>query len=333
MKKIDILECTLRDGSYAINYQFTAEDTAKIALALESVGFKYIEIGHGVGMNASSCKGRAAETDEVYLKTAQKVLTKAKYGMFFIPGIGRKKDLDLAAKYGMSFVRVGTNVTEAEQAEKYIKYAKKIGMMVSSNLMKSYVLPPKKFAQKAKLVEKFGADTVVLVDSAGGMLPVNIKEYIKAVKKVGVKAKIGFHGHNNFSLAIANILMAIECGASVVDSTLMGIGRSAGNAPTEILVTVLKKMGYQLNIDIFKTMDSAEKLIKPLMKKCKGIDSIAITSGYAEFHSSFFEIISKTAKKYHLDPRKLIVSVCEKEKVNVTEKLVIKIGKKLTGEL
>jgi len=167
MNDIDILECTLRDGSYSINYQFTAEDTAVIALALEKVGFRYIEIGHGIGLNASSCKGKAAETDEMYLKTAQEVLTKAKYGMFFIPGIGRKRDLDLAADYGMGLVRVGTNVTEAKDAEKYIKYAKSLGMEVSSNLMKSYVLPPREFAKKAKMVEDFGADIITLVDSAG----------------------------------------------------------------------------------------------------------------------------------------------------------------------
>lgn len=329
MRKVDILECTLRDGSYAIDYQFTAEDTAKIALALENVGFKYIEIGHGIGLNASSCKGKAAETDETYLKTAQKTLAKAKYGMFFIPGIGRKKDLDLGAKYGMGFVRIGTNITETEQAEEYIKYAKKLGMIVSSNLMKSYVLPPEKFARKAEQVESFGADIIALVDSAGGMFPNDIRDYIRAMKKVGIKVKIGFHGHNNFSLAIANILMAIECGASVVDSTLMGIGRSAGNAPTEILVTVLRKMGYRMDIDIFKTMDLAKKLIKPLMRKHKGIDPVAITSGYAEFHSSFSEIIFKAAKKHSLDARKLIVAVCKKEKVHVTEKLAMRLAKQL----
>lgn len=333
MEKIKILECTLRDGSYVIDYQFTAEDTALIAAALENAGFGLIEIGHGLGLNASnSGKGKAASTDEKYLDAASKVLKKAKFGMFFIPGIGRKEDLDLAANYGMNFVRVGTNVPQANEAEEYIKYAKDLGMLVSSNLMKSYVLPPDKFAEKAKLVEKFGADVIVLVDSSGGMLPRDVKKYIDAMKAKEITTEIGFHGHNNFSMAIANTLEAIRNGAAVVDSTLKGLGRSAGNAQTEILVTVLKKMGYDLDIDEFKVMDLAENLMSPFMARHEGTDSIAITSGYADFHSSFLGTIYKFSKKYSVDPRRLIMDVCKKDKVNLPEELAERLAKELHEE-
>jgi len=332
MKKIDILDCTLRDGSYVINYQFTAKDTAVISLALENAGLRYIEIGHGLGLNASSSKGKAAGTDQEYLKTAHRVLTKSKFGMFFIPGIGRKKDLDLAAHYGMGFVRIGTDVTRIKEAKDYIIYAKKLGMMVSSNLMKSYAVAPDEFAKKAKIAEEFGADIVVLVDSAGGMLPGNVKEYINALKEEGIKARIGFHGHNNLSMAIANTLQAIESGADMVDSTLMGIGRSSGNAATEILATILKKQGDDCGADIFKTMDIAEELIGPIIKTHLGTDPIAITSGYAEFHSSFLSTIYTAAKKYSIDPRKLIISACEKNKVNIPEELAMNLAKQLHKE-
>lgn len=332
MKELKILECTLRDGSYVIDYQFTTKDTAVIALALQNTGFEYIEIGHGLGLNASSCKGMAAETDEEYLKIAQEVLTKSKYGMFFIPGIGRKEDLDLAARYDMDFVRIGTNVPQASEAEEYIRYAKDLGMLVSSNLMKSYVLPPEKFAEKAKMVENFGADVIVLVDSSGGMLPKNVKRYIDAMKAKEITSAIGFHGHNNFSMAIANTLVAIENGASVVDSTLKGLGRSAGNAQTEILVTILKKMGYGLDIDEFKVMDIAESLISPLMAGHEGTNPIAITSGYAEFHSSFLDTIYKYSEKYSIDPRKLIIEACKKDKVELPEELAERLAKELHEE-
>ena len=332
MKKIEILECTLRDGSYTIDYQFTAKDTAIIALALQDAGFEKIEIGHGLGLSASKTKGKAAESDEVYLKTTQEVLTKAKFGMFFIPGIGKKEDLDLAAKHDMSFVRIGTNVTQADEAEIYIKRAKDLGMEVSSNLMKSYALPPDKFAEKAKLVDGYGADVITLVDSSGGMLPKDIANYINAMKNENIQAKIGFHGHNNFSMAIANTLTAIENGASIVDSSLKGMGRSAGNAQTEILVPVLKKLGYDLSIDEFKVMDIADSLISPLMGKYDGIDSIAITSGYAEFHSSFLNTIYRLSKKYSIDPRKLIMEVSRIDKINLPEPLAEKLAKELYEE-
>jgi len=333
MKKIEILECTLRDGSYALDYQFTAEDTALIAAALENAGFRLIEIGHGLGFNASnSGKGKAAATDEEYLDAASKVLKKAKFGMFFIPGVGRKENLDLAANYGMSFVRVGTNVPQANEAEEYIKYAKDLGMLVSSNLMKSYVLSPDKFAEKAKMVEKFGADVIVLVDSSGGMLPQDVKKYIDAMKAKEITAEIGFHGHNNFSMAIANTLEAIRNGVTIVDSTLKGLGRSAGNGQTEILVTVLKKMGYDLDIDELKVMDLAENLISPFMARHEGTDSIAITSGYADFHSSFLGTIYKFSKKYSVDPRRLIIEVCQRNKVDLPEELAERLAKELHEE-
>ncbi|MGB8322096.1 MAG: hypothetical protein WCE52_03950, partial [Candidatus Acidiferrum sp.] len=135
----DILEVTLRDGSYLIDFQFTAEDTATIASALEGVGFRWIEVGHGLGLNASQAgKGMAAATDEEYMEAATQALKHAKWGMFFIPGIGREEDLRLAARYGMSFIRVGTNVTETAQAEPYIALAKELGFIVSYNAMKSY---------------------------------------------------------------------------------------------------------------------------------------------------------------------------------------------------
>jgi 4-hydroxy-2-oxovalerate aldolase len=332
MNAVEIMECTLRDGSYIIDYQFTAKDTAIIASALQDVGFTYIEIGHGLGLNASSCKGKAAETDETYLKTAQEVLTKSKYGMFFIPGIGRKEDLDLAARYEMDFVRVGTNVTQADEAEEYIKHAKDLGMIVSSNLMKSYVLPPEDFAEKAKMVDEFGCDIISLVDSSGGMLPHDIRRYIKAMKTKEIHAQIGFHGHNNFSMAVANALEAIENGATIVDSTLKGLGRSAGNAQTEILVTILKKMGYYLDIDEFRVMDLAENLITPFMGRYGGIDPIAITSGYAEFHSSFLGTVLKFSKKYSVDPRRLIMEVCKRDKSDLPEELAERLAEQLYRE-
>src|SRR2546430_4091908 len=176
---LQILECTLRDGSYVIDFQFTMRDTALIAAALENAGFNLIEIGHGVGMNASRAgKGVAAATDEEYMQVAATTLRRAKWGMFFIPGIGRHEDLDLAAAYKMDFVRIGTNATEVENARDYIEHAKKLGMHVSANLMKSYVLPPKELAAQAKLSEKFGADMICLVDSAGCMLPDDIQNYM-----------------------------------------------------------------------------------------------------------------------------------------------------------
>ena len=158
MKKITILETTLRDGSYAINYSFTSADTKVICKQLEEAGFEFIEVGHGAGLRASiKGYGIAAATDEEYMVAAKEALTKAKWGMFCIPGIAELEDIDLAAKHGMSFIRIGTNVTDVEKSESFIKRAKKYGMFVTANYMKSYALPPEQFAEKVKLSEKYGS--------------------------------------------------------------------------------------------------------------------------------------------------------------------------------
>jgi len=331
-KNIQILDCTLRDGSYAIDYKFTADDTARVCSALEDAGVKLIEIGHGVGLNGSPKYGIAAATDEEYMKAAGSVLKKSMFGMFCIPGIARLEDIDLAAKYKMGFLRVGTNVTEVEQAEPFIKKAKKLGMIVSSNLMKSYALPVSEVVKKAKLVRDYGVDNIAIVDSAGGMLPEDVHNYISELKKKVKGVEIGFHGHNNLCLAVANTIEAVKAGATVVDTTLQGIGRSVGNAQTEVTAMLLEKLGYKTGVDIIKLMDAGDKIIRPIMDTNKGIDSLSATLGYAQFHSSFLDIVKKVAKEYNLDPRVLVIEVSKINRILVTEELAKKVAVKINSK-
>ncbi|MBD0370361.1 MAG: 4-hydroxy-2-oxovalerate aldolase [Pyrinomonadaceae bacterium] len=328
---LQIMECTLRDGSYAIDFQFTARDTAIIAAALENAGFNYIEVGHGVGMNASNAgKGLAAATDEEYCRATASTLKRAKWGMFFIPGIGRHEDLEMAATYGMNFVRIGTNATEVEQSEEYVQHAKKLGMYVSSNLMKSYVLPPKELAEQAKLAEKFGTDLVSLVDSAGCMMPDDVSNYLEAMHEaLGIPT--GFHCHNNLAMGMANALTAVSSGVQFIDSTLQGMGRGGGNPATEILITVLKKQGVDLKVNPNQLMDLSTRIIKPLLQE-KGLDPINVTLGYAGFHSSHLKTIAKYSELYDVDPRDLIIAVCEVDKVNAPEELVESMAQRLRQE-
>jgi len=327
----DILECTLRDASYPVGYQFTAEDTAVIAAGLEDAGFRWIEIGHGLGMGASTPQiGIAAASDEEYLEAAASVLKVAKFGVFFIPGIANHQHLKLAAKYGAGFVRIGTNVTETEQAEEFVKQAKDLGMAVSCNLMKSYALPIQEVLRRAKTLDHWGTDIISVVDSAGGMVPDEVTEYVHQLKE-NVGARVGFHGHNNLQLAVANTLAALHAGASVLDCTLRGLGRSSGNAQTEVLVILLMKLGHQLGIDLYKTMDLGERLIGPLAQG-RGVDAIEVTSGYAQFHSSFTKFIDQVSREEGVDPRELIIRVSQVDKVNVTEELARSVAKELRKE-
>jgi len=331
MNKTRILDCTLRDGSFAIDFQFTLEQTRMICKYLEESGIELIEIGHGHGFNASNKGQKALHNDEEYLTAANEVLKKSKFGMFQMPGISKPNDIDLGVKYNMNFVRIGTNVTEIEKARDYIKYSKDNSLFVCSNLIKSYAVSPSKFIEQAKKAEEYGADVIYLVDSAGGMLPEEVKKYIKLMKK-NLGVQIGFHGHNNLNLAITNTLEAMENGADIIDTTLRGIGRDAGNAQTEIMISILEKKGYNTSIDLYKTMEAGEKFVAPLIKSQIGIDSISVISGFSQFHSSFLPLLSSISRKYSLDIKKLIVEVCKIDKVNVSEELVETVAKRMSNE-
>jgi len=324
----DILEVTLRDGSYLIDFQFTAEDTATIATALEGVGFRWIEVGHGLGLNASRAgKGTAAATDEEYLEAAAQALKQAKWGMFFIPGIGREEDLRLAARYGMTFVRIGTNVTETAQAEPYIVLAKELGFIVSYNAMKSYAVTPVEFGKIVARVHSWGADIACLVDSAGSMDPDSVAAHLRAANAES-DSPLGYHGHDNLSLAMANTLRAVEEGAVLVDSSLQGMGRSAGNAITEVLVAILQKRGLLSHIDLKAAMDVGQGLIQPLLGK-RGIDPMAVTSGLAKFHSSFTSKVQSYARKHDIDVRDLIVRLCQEDQVSAPDELLERLSREL----
>ncbi len=322
----DIMEVTLRDGSYVIDFQFTAEDTATLVSALEGAGFNWIEVGHGLGLNAQDKgKRRAVASDEEHLRAASHAVKNAKWGMFFIPGIGRAEDIDLAAQYNMDFIRIGTNVTEIERAKPFIEQAKSINMFVCYNAMKSYAVSPREFAEVAKQTQSWGADMVYIVDSAGTMLPEDVAEFISAIQSV-CDVPIGFHGHDNLSMGMANTLQAIESGATIVDSSLRGMGRSAGNVITEALLAIMQRRGYAQEIDLNATMDISSGLIAPLVPG-RGLDTMAITAGLAGFHSSFTAKVKSYAERFDIDVRDLIVRLCEQNRIDAPDNLLEQLSK------
>jgi 4-hydroxy-2-oxovalerate aldolase len=321
-KSPEILECTLRDGSYALDFQFTASDTFNIARRLDRLGFQWIEVGHGVGLGASqNGQGVAAATDVEYMESAAEAVRNGRWGMFCIPGIARVEDIEIAADHGMDFVRVGCEVTEVEEAKVFIEMARDYGLFVFSNLIKSYTSSVEFFVQQALKTIDYGAQCVYIVDSAGGMLPKEIGDYASALREVRPEIKIGFHGHNNLGMAVANSLFCADIGFDVIDSSLQGFGRSAGNAVTEQLVAALIRNGMDAPADPVATMEAGEELIRPLMSEV-GISSLDVTSGLALFHSSYMRRVLDSAKQNRVDPRYLILELCKHDRINAPPQLI-----------
>ena len=332
--QFDLIDVTLRDGSNAVDFQFSREDTYGIVSGLANAGVKWIEMGHGYGLNAYKVKTPSKETDEVYIRTAREAAgDKAKIGCFFSLGIATNDDLYRAKDWGLDFVRIGPNACfeDIDWAIPYVKEAKKAGLIAHCCLRKAYVATPNDFAKQVQMLADAGCDHAMIMDSAGNLMPDQVKEYVHACKDAlrgNLSIKIGFHGHDNMGLANANSLAAVEAGVDSIDTCLKGLGRSAGNANTEYMVAILKRIGA-CDIDLNAVMDLGDRYIGN--KAREALDSIALTYGYAGFHSAFTGIMMKAAKKYNIDPRSLVIASCKVDKVNPTEALFEELAAQIAG--
>lgn len=324
--KVHIMDVTLRDGSYAINFQFSGQDTENICHDLNQSGIEYIEVGHGMGLDASISNGRALCTDEEYLQSACRGAGTSKFGMFCIPGIAQIESLSKMADMGASFIRVGTNVDDVEKSKPFIKEAKRLGLEVMANYMKSYTATPEIFAEKVKMSEEYGADVVYIVDSAGSMDQSDIEKYYYAIRSVS-SLKIGFHGHNNLGLGVSNSLFAYEMGFDYIDTSIMGMGRSAGNAATELLIANILKRSGDTQYDLKRILTCGEMFVKPVWGY--GTSALDVYCGLAEFHTSYMQYIRNASLKYEVNPLDLILEYSKYDKINMDEKKLDEIAKKM----
>ena len=327
-----ILDVTLRDGSYELNFQISEQDQIEVSLALERAGIDLIEIGHGQGLNASSPKNGVAKcTDEQYMVAAEEHLHHSKYGFFCIPGIARLEDLDLLKSHGGSFVRVGANadLKSQEGTIPFIERAKELGFMVFANYMKTYCAEPRVFEQCVKISDKAGADVLTIVDSAGCMFPEDIKTYYDIIKNTATRdIAVGFHGHDNLGYAVYNTVYAATLGCKYIDTSLQSLGRGAGNASTEQVIAVMQKKYGDKKYSLPELMHFSEDYLRPRVK-FKGVSGLDTYCGIAGFHSGYMNSIRAVAKEFGLSPYSLIVNYCKHDRIYMNEELLREIAKKM----
>lgn len=326
MKKVRIIDSTLRDGMHAVSHQLTPEQMATIASKLDEAGVDTIEIGHGDGLGGSSIQyGLSKAAEGEYFKAVSQVLKKTKLMALLIPGIGTVEDLERAMEYGVKTVRVATHVTEADAGEQHIKFAKKNGLEAIGFLMMSHMAPPEKVLEQAKLFESYGADTVYVTDSAGAMLPADVRARIELVRRE-LSVPIGFHAHNNLGLAVGNTLAAIEAGATSVDGTVCGLGAGAGNSQLEALIAVLNKGGYTTGIDLYKLMDLSRDVVEGLMHRPQVINGDSLAIGYAGAYGSFLLHSRRAAQKFGVDARDILLELGRRKTVGGQEDMIIDVA-------
>lgn len=331
-KKIIITEVALRDGSHAIRHQYTVDQVAAVAGALDQAGVPYIEVSHGDGLGGSSLQYGLSKTNEMELiEAAVSAVDQAKIAVLLIPGIGTVRDLNEAAALGAKMARVATHVTEADVAPQHIARAKELGMETVGFLMMSHMASPEKLTEQAKLMESYGADTVYIVDSAGALLPHETAERIRRLKNE-LSVNIGFHAHNNLSLAMANTLAAIQEGADRIDGSIRCLGAGAGNTQTEVLVAVLERMGIQTGVDLYKMMDIAEDLVAPILEKPQEITKGSLVLGYAGVYSSFLLHAQRAAQQFGVDSRDILIELGKQKVVGGQEDMIFDVAADLAKQ-
>jgi len=326
-----ITEVALRDGSHAIRHQFTVEQVTTIAKALDEANVPFIEVSHGDGLGGSSLQYGFSLTNELELiEAAASVVNNSKIAVLLLPGIGTMPDLKKAAELGAKMARIATHVTEADVSPQHIALAKDLGLETVGFLMMSHMAPTEKLVEQAKLMESYGADTVYVVDSAGALLPHQVKERIRALKDT-LEVNVGFHAHNNLSLAMANTLVAIEEGATRIDGSIRCLGAGAGNTQTEVLVAVLDKLGIKTGIDLYKMMDIAEDLVAPILEKPQEITRDGLVLGYAGVYSSFLLFAQRAAKRFEIDSRDILLELGKRKVVGGQEDMIMDVAAEIAN--
>ena len=281
MSQIIISDPTLRDGNHAVKHKITLDQVRAYVAATDKAGVDIIELGHGCGLGGSSIQfGYSAVSDQTVLSTAKSLTRNAKIGIHIIPGIGRiSTDLCLAIEAGVDVVRVASHCTEADTTERCIKYAASQQKEVYGVLMMSHMADKQVLYQEASKMLSYGASAIMLMDSAGAYFPQDVSEKVAYLRQLAVP--IGFHAHNNLGLSVANSLAAVEAGATIIDGTAKGFGAGAGNTPIEVIVAVLDKQGYELNVDLDLILRAAEIAEQILIPKLPTISPLSVISGLA----------------------------------------------------
>ncbi len=333
-RDLRITDSTLRDGSHAMRHRFTEDQVRAVVHALDGAGVEVIEVSHGDGLGGSSFNYGFSAVDEIALiRAAVAEASAAKIAVLLLPGVGTVDDLRDAHAAGASVARIATHCTEADVSVQHFGAARDLGMETVGFLMLSHRLDPAGLARQARIMVDAGAECVYVVDSAGALVLSDAQARVQAlVGEIGSQAQVGFHGHQNLSLGVANSVLAYQAGATQIDGALCALGAGAGNAPTEVLAATFSRLGVSTGVDIDSVLAAAEEVVRPIIPRLPWMDRSSVVQGYAGVYSSFLLHAQRAAQRYGVPAHAILQRVGEAGYVGGQEDMIIDIALQLQAE-
>jgi 4-hydroxy 2-oxovalerate aldolase len=328
MNDVRLTDSTLRDGSHALRHQFTEEQVRAIVHALDRGNVEVIEVAHGDGLGGSSFNYGFSKVDEFELiAAAVDEATRARIAVLLLPGVGTIDDLRHARDVGASVARIATHCTEADVSIQHFGAARDLGMETVGFLMLSHRIGPAELAAQARIMVDAGAQCVYVVDSAGALILADAQARVRAlIEEIGDQAEVGFHGHQNLSLGVANSVLAVQGGARQIDGALCALGAGAGNAPTEVLAATFERLGVKTGLDVPSVLAAAQDVVRPIIPRMPAADRSAIVQGYAGVYSSFLLHAERAAERYGVPAHDILQRVGEAGYVGGQEDMIIDIA-------
>jgi len=333
-RAVRITDTTLRDGSHPMRHMFTEQQVRAIVRELDDANIEVIEVAHGDGLGGSSFNYGFSGTDELKLIVAAADEAKrAKIAALLLPGVGTVEDLKRAKDAGISIVRVATHCTEADTSYQHFGAARDLGLETVGFLMLSHRVSPEKLAEQAAIQVDAGCQCVYVVDSAGALILDQAKDRVVAVvDRIGKDAQVGFHGHQNLSLGVANSLLAYQAGARQIDGALSALGAGAGNSPTEVLAVTFERLGVATELDTDRLLHAAENVVRPILPALPYMDRGSITQGQAGVYSSFLKHAERAAERYGIPAHQILARVGQRGYVGGQEDMIIDVALEMLNE-
>jgi 4-hydroxy 2-oxovalerate aldolase len=330
--QIVVCDSTLRDGSHAYKHQISLEQATTYATAADLAGYSYLEVGHGNGLGASSLQiGESLVPEREMLHAVRACLRNTKLSVHVIPGLATiNKEIVKAVDIGVDLFRVGSHCTEADVTQRHIGYVRDAGREAWGVLMMSHMASAEVLLGEARKMESYGAQGIVLMDSAGRSFPQEVAGKISLLT-ANLSVPVGFHAHQNLGLGIANSLAALEAGAGILDGTAKGFGAGAGNAPLEILAAVLQLQGYQSTVDLYKSLDASEIAAKLFAGFLPESNAITIVSGLAGVFSGYLKPVQRAANQLGIDPRDILIGLGNRKVVAGQEDLILEVASEIAS--